>query len=102
VPTRGSGRPGEVALDVEEDGAGDVPFEVGAASGLRVGEVPAAVDEAVAEWAQRPGSRRSARVLTILLSDHERGCDSDERQHGRYGRPHALKCKRVVERRLPT
>jgi hypothetical protein len=52
VPARGSGRPGEVALDVEEDGARDVSFEVGAAAGLRVGEVPAAVDEAVVDRAQ--------------------------------------------------
>jgi hypothetical protein len=45
----GSRAIGEVVVDVEERSAGDVPLEVRAAAVLGVGEVPAAVDELVAQ-----------------------------------------------------
>ena len=49
MPAAAARRRGEVTLDVEEDRARDVTGEVGAAAGLGVGEVPAAVDEAIAD-----------------------------------------------------
>ena len=48
MASAGAGRRGEVALDVEERGARDVALEVGAPTGFRVVERPAAIDEAVA------------------------------------------------------
>src|SRR5690606_19166354 len=51
VAPAGPGRPGEVALDVEERGAGHVPGEVPLPAPGRVVEGPAAVDEPVAHAA---------------------------------------------------
>ena len=47
MATAGSRRRGQVAVEVEERRAGDVRLEVEAPPRLRIGDVPAAVDEAV-------------------------------------------------------
>jgi hypothetical protein len=61
----GSRAIGEVVVDVEERSAGDVPLEVRAAAVLGVGEVPAAVDELVAQGRE---SSLANRCITVRPS----------------------------------
>jgi hypothetical protein len=68
VATCATGGCGQVALDVEKHGARDVALEVGAVTSLGVCEVPAAVDELIAQRRQSTEvpvgrSRRSSRKL---------------------------------------
>jgi hypothetical protein len=53
TPARGRRRRREVGLDVEERGAGNVPFEIELAAAPRVSQLPAAVDELVLQRAIR-------------------------------------------------
>jgi hypothetical protein len=61
----GSRAVGKVVVEVEERSAGDVPLEVGAAAVLGVGEVPAAVDELVAQGRE---SSLANRCITVRPS----------------------------------
>jgi hypothetical protein len=49
MPPALSGRPGQIGIDVEEARARDVPLEVELAAALGVAELPAAIDELVAQ-----------------------------------------------------
>ena len=64
MPPARTGRRAQVAVDVEEGGAGDMPDEICATTRVAVGEIPPAVDELVAQRYQLPsGEAGSATEL---------------------------------------
>ncbi|MDX6369993.1 MAG: hypothetical protein QOG93_1495 [Gaiellaceae bacterium] len=54
MPPALTGRGREIGVDVEEARAGDVTFEIQLAAALRLPELPATVDELVAQAYQLP------------------------------------------------
>ena len=54
MPSTRAGRPREIGVDVEEARTGDVAFDVQPQASLGLPELPAAVDELVAQAYQLP------------------------------------------------